>query len=72
MSVTAQGHPDDHLQQAGETCLSCKDFWEDQNLPAKRMVNVVDARGNVIKTDKGLPIVVCPHCDGELILRHKK
>lgn len=77
MTITAQGHPEDdkphgRLQLAGEFCLSCKDFWDSQKLPLKRMVNVHDAHGEVMTTDEGIPIVVCPHCDGELILRHKK
>lgn len=62
----------DNLSQAGQVCKGCKDFWEAQKIPPKYLVHVFDEDGNPLKTDSGIEIVVCPHCDGDVILRLDK
>lgn len=59
-----------NLPKAGDVCRGCKDFWERQNPPIqpRHMVHVFDADGNPLKTESGIVIVVCPYCDGDLIL----
>lgn len=59
--------------QAGDICTSCSKFWNAQNLPVKYLVHVFDEDGNAILTEvKKDEIIVCPHCDGQLILNLTK
>jgi hypothetical protein len=60
------------LPEAGDICQGCSKFWLARKLSPKRMVTVFNADGDPIKTEKGLEIVVCPHCDGDTILRLDK
>jgi hypothetical protein len=60
------------LPQAGEVCSSCEPFWTSQKMGPKYLVHVFDPEGNPLKTDSGIEIIVCPHCDGDLILRLDK
>jgi hypothetical protein len=58
------------FQQEGEVCWSCEPFWEEEKLGPKRMVAVRNAKGDIITTrNHNIEIVVCPHCDGDLILK---
>ena len=67
---TAQS-PDDHFQNAGEPCESCRMFWEHQGLPPMTMVQLCDG-DEIVTTEGGIPIVICPRCDGDMILRLPK
>lgn len=61
------------LPQAGEICESCRKFWESQNLQPKYLVHVFNSEGVEIRTDnEQLEIIVCPYCDGDLILKLEK
>jgi hypothetical protein len=61
------------LADAGSLCASCYKFWAHQGLEPKRMVTVVHDDGRPMHTDaKHIPIVICPHCDGDIILKLKK
>ena len=60
------------LAKAGDICESCAKFWRHQKLEPKRLVHVFDADGNVMQTEGGRDIVICPHCDGDLILKLPK
>ena len=57
---------------AGDVCPQCAPMWENQNLPPKSFVPVLDSEGQVIKTDKGIEIVACPYCDGGLLFELPK
>lgn len=67
---TAFKHPD--MQEPGMACLSCLPFWKAQGLPPKILIALTKENGEEIATDGGIPIVVCPHCDGDWILRLPK
>lgn len=65
--------PNKPLAKAGDICQSCRKFWEHRKLPIKRLVEVPKADSTVAHTDHGIPIVICPHCDGDAILKlHKE
>lgn len=70
MPQTAFKQPD--MQDAGEECESCRTYWEYQGLPPMIVVNLAKSNGEQICTDGGIPIVVCPRCDGDWILRLPK
>jgi hypothetical protein len=61
------------LADSGTTCEACKPFWTAQKLDPKLLVQVFHADGRPMLTEKKqIPIVVCPYCDGDLILKLKK
>jgi hypothetical protein len=60
------------LPKAGDVCGNCQEFWQTQGLNPKRLVHVFDADGNPLATDSGIEVIVCPHCDGDLILKLDK
>lgn len=51
------------LQIAGEVCESCRPIWEEEGKPVKHMVQIP------ITTETGVPIVVCPYCDSDVLVR---
>lgn len=63
METTLQ-QPENPFQKPGEICESCKEFWESQNLSPRTMVSI-----GKDTDERGIEIVVCPHCDGYTILR---
>jgi hypothetical protein len=68
-----QGEEGVMLKDAGAFCESCYKFWAHQSLEPKRLVHVFDEDGEPMLTvQHGIPIVVCPHCDGDVILRLQK
>jgi hypothetical protein len=64
--------PKHKLPKAGDLCTSCAKFWRAQKLNPKYMVTVFDADGNPITTENNLEVVICPHCDGDMILNLDK
>ena len=64
---TALQEPANPFQRPGEVCTSCQEFWTSQNLPPKHMVSL-----GSFTEEKAIEIVVCPHCDGDMILRLKQ
>lgn len=52
------------FQEPGQVCESCRAFWKAQNLPPQRMISLGKST-----EERGIEIVVCPHCDGDTILR---
>jgi hypothetical protein len=61
------------LKDAGSLCQSCYKFWTHQGLEPKRLVHVRYEGGDEITTENHqIPIVICPHCDGDVILRLSK
>lgn len=53
----------------GDVCETCKPFWLHQGMAPKRMVAVTNDDDQIMTTDvRGIPIVVCPYCDGDWIL----
>lgn len=47
----------------GDECESCRQFFESNGEPPRHLILLPDKF-----TDYGIPIVVCPFCDGEPIL----
>lgn len=62
------------FQEAGEVCLSCNAIWEHHDPPkaSKIMVAIELGDGTPVTTDYGIPIVICPWCDGDPILQLPK
>lgn len=61
------------VQDAGSVCKDCYKFWAHQKLEPKRMVHVFHEDGRILETDnKKIPIIVCPWCDGDFILKLQK
>ena len=58
----------DKLPVSGDLCQACHPYWRKRNMQPKYMVAVRNADGNTMMTTGGIPIVVCPHCDGNYIL----
>lgn len=54
------------LPKPGDICQSCLPFWESRNRSHGIRLIALDSK----TTDqKQIPIVVCPWCDGEPIVR---
>lgn len=65
---TLNAQPDHPLPQEGDVCLRCQRFWEAMRMPPKQLV-ALRRDGEIIRTEnKGIPLLICPHCDGTLIL----
>lgn len=64
----AVAQPDKPFQEPGEVCRSCQDFWVSQGMEPKIMEQLMRG-GEMVTTERGTPIVVCGHCDGDVILR---
>lgn len=61
------------LAESESLCYSCYKFWTHQGLDPKRMVHVFQDDGRVMVTEvKKIPIIVCPWCDGDVILKLSK
>jgi hypothetical protein len=45
--------------KAGDDCLSCADFWDNQNKPRKKLVLIGTTQNRKVQ------VPVCPYCDGE-------
>ena len=60
------------LSKPGDDCQTCRKQWTHQKLPPKQLQAILDADGNPITTDKGIPVVACSFCDGELIFALSK
>jgi hypothetical protein len=55
------------LAKPGDECLTCKPFWTERRHEAPRIMVALG-----VATDFGVPIVVCPYCDGAPLLRNKR
>jgi hypothetical protein len=61
------------VQDSGGFCQDCYVFWTHQSLEPKRLVQVFYEDGKPMLTEKKqIPIVVCPYCDGDVILKLHK
>lgn len=60
------------MGNAGDICQSCIKFWRHQKLPGVMLQYVKDSDGRTVHTDGGTEVVVCPHCDGDAILKLAK
>lgn len=47
--------------KSGDECLSCADYWDNQNPPKPRQRLVLI--GNTL--NKKIQVPICPYCDGE-------